>query len=186
MRRRRAGGMSLVEMMFVLAILGILMAIGTGAYRRMQVNNLFTADVQKLGGELRNLAGVARSFGMIQAGLNPANNESLRGELQGPNGGWVWRTLQRTSATSQPVEKAKGFIGQRQSVWARWSNAYAHRGALNQGVWLEMGPVNGAPVMQVIFEPDGTPLDAGSIVLRNATTTYTITITRLGAIEGPK
>lgn len=186
MRSRRRRGMSLVEMMFVLAILGVLMAIGTGAYRRMQVNNLFTTDVQKLGGELRNLSGVARSFGMIQAGLAPSNNEALRGEVQGPAGGWIWKTLQRTSAGSPPVEKAKGTIGQRQTVFARWSNAYAHRGALNQGVWLEMGPANGAPLMQVIFEPDGTPLDAGSIVLRNATTTYTITVTRLGAIEGPK
>lgn len=193
MRSRRGRGMSLIEMMFVLAILGILMAIGTGAYRRMQVNNLFTADVQKLGGELRLLGGAARAFGLrlLNTGnppqaIAPRNNEALAAPVQGGARGFVWRTYERSGSNTQPRKRAEGRIGERQSVTAQWSNAYNGVPDVGQGVWLEMIPTAGSPVMRVIFEPDGTPLDAGSIVLRNNTTTYTINITRMGAIEGPR
>lgn len=185
-RARRTRGMSLIEMMLVLAVLGILMSIGVGSYRRMQTNSLFTNEVSRLGGEIRNLGAAARAFGVMEAGLNPLNNEALRAEVTfAPPNGWVWRTVEKKDAATPAKTRQEGKFGQRQSVFARWSNAYNYRKVLTQGVWLEMGPVNGAPLMQIIFEPDGTPIDAGSVVLTNRSQTYTITITKLGSIQGP-
>lgn len=179
LRSRNRRGMSLIEMMLVLGIMAILMSIGTGAYRRMQINNLFTSDVQRFGGEVRNLAGLARAVGDISPAMAAVNNENLVAEVAGGAQGWTWRTYENGKLRQQ------GWIGQRETIWVQYSQAYAYRNVLTKGVWLELGPKTGSPIMQVIFEPDGTPVDSGSILLRSRTQNFRINITKLGSIQGP-
>ena len=184
-RRPRPRGMSMVELMFVLVILAILVAMGTGQYRKMQVNNVFNNEVARWGAEFKTLGTLARSSGDLQpAALSTAINSSTSlGTAY--TGRFTWRTWQDGKL------RQSGQLGTRESLTVQFTTGYNYRQVATKGAYMDLCPVNAAgvvqaPVMQVIFKPDGSPVSAGDIRVGNKTKTYATHLSPMGAVDGPK
>ena len=131
---RRPPGVSLLELMLVLALLGILLAMGGARFMKMQTSNVFTNEVDRFGGELKMLGAAARTSGDLQPATLAAaiNNTDLDVCKVGADG-----TL-------------------------------------------------GSPLMQVLFKPDGSPVDPGDIQIGITGRTYVTHLSPMGAIDGPR
>ena len=182
---RRSRGVTLLEIMVVIAILAILMAIGTGQYRRMQANNTFNNEVERLGTELRNAGTHAQAAGRLQTGFSPGTS-SPENLSKKASGHFFWQTWRDGRVLAQ------GGLGSQGSIQVEYNNNFTYQRALNPGVHLTLtqrdprtGSPMGNPVLQVIFTPSGTPLSSGRIVCSYLGRPLTIKLSSLGAIEGP-
>ncbi len=182
---RRARGVTLLEIMVVIAIMAILLAMGTGQYRRMQANNTFNNEVERLGTELRNAGTLAQAAGMLQPGVvaGVARPEDLS---RNASGSFIWQTWRDGRLLNQ------GELGSQGTVRLDFNSNFAFNKTLNPGVYLlirerqfETNEQKGKAVVQVIFTPSGTPLSSGRIVCSYLDRPMTIKLSSLGAIEGP-
>ena len=77
--RDRSRGVTMLEVMVVIGIMSILFTMGTMYYRGMQNRNAFQNEVERFGGELRNMGTLARASGDLQPALTPRNDIALGG-----------------------------------------------------------------------------------------------------------
>jgi len=182
---RRPRGVTLLEIMVVIAITAILLAMGTAQYRRMQANNTFNNEVERLGAELRNAGTLAQAAGLLKPGVVPgtAEPEDLSGTSTGT---FVWQTWRDGRMLAQ------GELGSRGTVRLDFNSNFAFKQDLNPGVYLlirerkfETDKQTGKAIVQVVFTPSGTPLSSGRIVCSFLDRPMTIQLSSLGAIEGP-
>lgn len=182
---RRERGVTLLEIMVVIAIMAILLAMGTAQYRRMQANNTFNNEVERLGTELRNAGTLAQAAGMLQSGVTPGNArpEDLS---KSRSGLFLWQTWRNGTVVAQ------GELGTQGTVRVDFNTNFTYSGTVSPGVHLTLTPLDpdthialGKPTVQVVFTPSGTPLSSGRIVCSFLGRPMTIKLSSLGAIEGP-
>ncbi|NMA26227.1 MAG: prepilin-type N-terminal cleavage/methylation domain-containing protein [Burkholderiales bacterium] len=183
---RRERGVTLLEIMVVISIMAILLAIGTGQYRRMQANNTFNNEVERLGTELRNAGILAQATGLLQPVVSPgtARPEDLS---KNRSGVFLWQTWRDGKVVAQ------GKLGSQGTVRLDFNTNFTYTNTkFNPGVYLTLTPLDpethvplGAPVLQVVYTPSGTPLSSGRIVCSYLGRPMTIKLSSLGDIEGP-
>ena len=98
-RRRRTAGLTLLEMMVVLAIIALV--VGLGAPRLME--NFGRAKSQAAGAAMANLRAAVQLY-YIDTGRYPSEAEGLDALLQAPSGttGWAGPYLDDAKATVDP------------------------------------------------------------------------------------
>lgn len=181
---RRPTGVTLLEMMLVLVVMGILLAMGGARFLNMQVSNVFTNEVDRFGGELKMLGTAARTAGDLQpATLAVAINNTGLGTPQ--TGRFRWRSWQDGKV------RQSGELGSRESITLQYSRAYDFRAAATKGVYMDVCKVGadgtlGSPLVQVLFKPDGSPVDPGDLRIGNSSRTYLTHLSPMGAIDGPR
>jgi len=181
-RSNRHPGLTTLELMVVISIMAILFAMGAANYRGMQNRNAYLNEVERFGGELRNLGTLAQASGDLQPARSPVNSsrksQSATSTYQWQS--WVDGRLQQ-SAT----------IGSRGTVQVQYSDNFRYRQALTKGACMVLCTVNQSGaitsrIMQVVFTPDGTPLDSGEITFTYDKRPLTLKISSVGGIEGPR
>ncbi len=180
--RERSLGVTMLEVMVVIGIMAILFTMGTMYYRGMQNRNAFQNEVERFGGELRNMGTLARAAGDLQPAFSPRNEIALGSRTKGAFQWQVWMdgALQQSS-----------LIGSRGQVDVQFSKAYVYRQALTRGACLVLCQVNQNgqalnPIMQVVFKPDGSPVDRGEIRFTFDNRTLAVTLSSVGSIDGPR
>ncbi len=181
-RPDRRPGMTTLELMVVISIMAVLFAMGTVHYRGMQNRNAFMNEVERFGGELRNIGTLAQASGDLQPALAPLNSTRMGG---GYNSAYQWETWVDGKLQQSAI------IGSRGTVEVRFSRNYDYRQALTKGACMVLCTLTSTGavdrrVMQVVFKPDGTPLDRGEITFTYDKTPRTLRLTAVGAIDGPR
>lgn len=187
-------GFSLLEILVVLAIVGLLAALGVGAYNRYHANTALHQSANRLTNELIALQTSARTGGQVQArGGVELTTTPLEVATVDGRGVLECRILEGSALALRPVKKFYLLDSSRRQLHIRASNmpnvplVVGDTGLVAEIGITPDGTGEFQRLVTVLFNPDGTvmlPLDnqPGRIILSNDIITRQIEISRSGKI----
>lgn len=178
-RQRRLFGFTLIELMVVIAIVGVLAAIGIGNYRRNLARTNVLQEMERFCGAVREVPPMAQSSGaplMLKNKKLIKVDYSKQNQLSGNNFvnigvSFVWRIYQNGNVIKQ------GFVGSSDKIKVSVTQGFVNSNMtsqapdLKQGTWIGIYAANQStqavlsekPAFALIFRPNGTPLVDGKI-----------------------
>lgn len=154
---RRASGFSAIELMIVLAIAGILLAVGAPAFREYTMNSRILAAAQGLFGAMQQARGEAiRSNGRVQVLLtdNTALNNPNITDTLATGKSWMVRSYNATTATY-------ALVNARSSSEGAGSNTLAVNGSVAMVEFTPLGGTTLTSAATFAFSADGQTCGTG-------------------------